>query len=190
MTKIASQAIGVEDDQIFFLRLYEKNRNIMFRTVYRYIEDTTIAEDIIQDCLLKLIPKISHLKELDEHRQSGYIVYTVRNSVFNYCRDLTVEKKYLIFEEMDDFLYRLHTSERYVEDAVEYDERIVMFRTVLSQLPERDQEILIKKYILLESDEDIASELGCKRSSVRMMLTRARRRGLELFREVTDYEFS
>ena len=63
------------------------------------------------------------------------------------------------------------------------------FAKIWDELPERERLLLEGKYIFHESDEDIASWMNCKPSSVRMALTRARRKILEeLIRREHDAE--
>ena len=55
---------------------------------------------------------------------------------------------------------------------------------VWPQLSTQDKILLESKYILGYNDNEIGKLLGCKASSVRMYLTRARRRAVELISEV------
>ena len=75
-----------ETDQQFMLSLYEKYKPIMFGTVRKYVSDYFVVEDLVQDSLVKLIPKIATLKELERCKLDAYIVYTVRNTAFNYFK--------------------------------------------------------------------------------------------------------
>ena len=54
---------------------------------------------------------------------------------------------------------------------------------IWSSLPEEDRLLLEGKYILGYTDAELADMLGCKKSSVRMKLTRARRRAFQLMTE-------
>ncbi|MFQ7402031.1 MAG: RNA polymerase sigma factor, partial [Neglectibacter sp.] len=69
------------------------------------------------------------------------------------------------------------------------DERIMLaeqkerLMQIWSSLPEEDRLLLEGKYILGYTDAELADMLGCKKSSVRMKLTRARRRAFQLMTE-------
>ena len=56
-------------------------------------------------------------------------------------------------------------------------------RRAWSRLDDGSRDLLAGKYILEKSDDEIAEELGCASGSVRMKLTRARRRLLETMKE-------
>ena len=65
-------------------------------------------------------------------------------------------------------------------------ERKEHWETVLNawrQLPEQDRELLYQKYILEKSNEELARWLNCGKDSVRMRLTRIRRKILTLMKE-------
>lgn len=172
-----------ETDQQFMLSLYEKYKPIMFGTVRKYVSDYFVIEDLVQDSLVKLIPKIATLKELERCKLEAYIVYTVRNTAFNYLRKKANEKQYITFEDSEDLIFRLRTSERYTEEKLESIERKAELHRMLSKLPERDQDALIRKYYLRQSDQEISVVYGCKPNSVRMVLTRIRRRVLDIMTE-------
>ena len=55
-------------------------------------------------------------------------------------------------------------------------------------LPESDQILLEGKYLLGYTDTELADLLKCKVESIRMKLTRARRKALKLIVEMKGYE--
>ena len=55
-------------------------------------------------------------------------------------------------------------------------------------LSENDQLLLEGKYLLGYTDTELASLLKCKVGSIRMKLTRARRKALKLIVEMKGYE--
>ena len=68
------------------------------------------------------------------------------------------------------------------EQLLQMEQKEMLVR-VLESLSEEDRILLEGKYILEQSDRDLAALLGCKPSSIRMKLTRARRRALNLIGE-------
>ena len=89
------EEIENETDQQFVLSLYEKYKYIMFGTARKYVSDSFAVEDLVQESLLKLIPKISVLRGLQRCKIDAYIVYTVRNTAFNYLRKKANEREYI-----------------------------------------------------------------------------------------------
>ena len=175
--------IDNETDQQFMLGIYETYKPIMFKTARKYVSNYFAVEDLVQDSLLKLIPKIPTLRQLQGSTLDTYIVYTVRNTAFNYLRKEATEKRYLTFDDVDDLVHQLRTDDRFIEESAERLELKVQVMNILRKLPERDQEVLIRKYYLSQSDQEISTNLGCKPNSVRMMLTRIRRRVFSIMNE-------
>ena len=78
----------VEDpsDREFMLWLYQEFKKLMLATVRQYVSNPSDCEDIIQDCLVKLIEKIPVLREKKRCVLCCYVVYTIRNASINYLR--------------------------------------------------------------------------------------------------------
>ena len=74
------------NDREFMLWLYQEFKKLMFATVRQYVSNPSDCEDIIQDCLVKLIEKIPVLREKKRCIVCSYVVYTVRNTSINYLR--------------------------------------------------------------------------------------------------------
>lgn len=69
---------------------------------------------------------------------------------------------------------------------MEADELREQLAAVLEEISNDDRVLLEGKYILQYSDETLAMVLNCKVSSIRMKLTRARRRALKLIKTEGD----
>ena len=76
-----------------------------------------------------------------------------------------------------------------LDDLAHLSEQREHLLAALDQLSPEDRLLLEGKYFLEESDESLAKLLGCKAGSIRMKLTRARRRAFKLFeKEVHDFQ--
>lgn len=191
MLMYALSEIKNADDQQFMLNLYDQHKKIMFHTAKKYVSDIHIMEELVQDSLVKLIPKIPLLREMQHYNLNAYVVYTVRNTAINHLRHKSVENQYIIYDEPTDHDFPAQTSKRSVEDAVLSSERAKMLQQILQKLPEKEQTLLRGKYQFYQTDEELAEILNCKPGSVRMMLTRARRHALELLeKEGFSYDHS
>ena len=69
------------------------------------------------------------------------------------------------------------------EEVVIMDEKKRDFLKVWDTLPDDTRELLAGKYILRMSDAELAEEFGCSTDSIRMKLTRARRKALEMIKD-------
>ena len=189
LTYVLAQ-IEQTDDQTFMIELYENYKYIMFATAKKYVADTETMEDLVQDSLVKLIPKLGTLRRLEPNARISYVVYTVRNTAINHLRRKSVENRYFV-DESDESIPHSISAFREVEDLVESSDRTKAFCRMLDMIPERDQLALRGRYYLQMTDDELAELLECKPGSVRVMLTRARRRLLELLqKEGFDYDIS
>ena len=70
-----------------------------------------------------------------------------------------------------------------MEELVAALDRRRALERVWPKLTDLDQMLLSGKYLLGYSDQELAELAGCKKDSVRMLLTRARRRAAALLME-------
>ena len=182
ITLIVSE-IDSELDQRYMLCLYEAHKELMFKISGKYVFESNYVEDVVQEALLYLCRNLSTLKQLDRYQLQVYIVYTVKHAAYRHNSRMKRDKQHLIFDEDNSLIQRLGTGERVLEDEFAKKEKVVEIRSVLKKLAEDDQDIIIRKYYLKQNDREIAEAHGLMASSVRMRLTRIRRRFLKLMNE-------
>ncbi len=175
---------AIEDtgDREFMLKLYETHKGLMMATALRYTSERTAAEDIVHDGVVKLIEKVPLLRSMEPQVLTGYIAAAIRNTAISYLRSQgTVQRHRTTLNE-----------EAWDETALTLDElaELTEHREALirawPRLREEDRFVLEGKYLLELSDRELAQRLGCEESSVRMKLTRARRRAYQLATEKED----
>lgn len=177
-----------QNDIEFFAELYTKYEPLMLHTARKYLDDYQAVEDIVNDCVEKLLRKIDTLKTLNSCTLSAYIVYTVRNTALNYNRRNRLKNFHMVPEndilpEVDYQNFELNPELILLRSELTKETQIV-----LDKLPEQYRELLIGKYFMKMSDKELSKALGCKQSSIRMMLTRARRKAYELMAE-GEYQY-
>ena len=162
------------NDREFMLWLYQEFKKLMFATARQYVPNPSDCEDIIQDCLVKLIEKIPVLREKKRCIVCSYVVYTVRNTSINYLRrQKVINSKMCSLEEQASEIAAAELSMDELMIVMEHKERLY---EIWGQLPEEDLILLEGKYILRCSDSELAEQLHCKPDSIRMKLTRVRRK--------------
>jgi RNA polymerase sigma-70 factor (ECF subfamily) len=177
------------DDQVFFLNIYKQFKRIMFYTVRKYVSDNAVVEDLVQDAIMKLIPKISTMRKLSRSALSAYIVITVRNISVNYLRHQRIVDMRCADSDFDEELdaeYQRHSPS--AEEIILVKEKIGEFYKEFNKLSNKDRDVLLGKYVLGLTDKELAGMYGCKPDSIRMMLTRARRNALGTMKEVFKYD--
>ena len=153
----------------------------MIATVKQYVSNPSDCEDIIQDCLVKLIEKIPVLRGKERCVLCSYIVHTIRNRSINYLkRQGMINARTCNLEEQTILIA---SSELPMEEVMVAMERREQLDKIWNQLPEEYQLLLEGKYILKYTDAELATQLQCKPASIRMKLTRVRRK---VFRMMSD----
>ncbi len=176
-----SGAAGNGSDREFMLGLYQEYRGLMFSTAEKFISDPDEREDVVQDSLERLLRHADALRWKERPVQAAYVVQTVRNTAINHLRRRDLERRHMSFAGEDDGLPEPDAPT--LEELMDIRERGAHMREILAELSETDRLLLTGKYILGYGDAELAAELGVKTDSIRMMLTRARRRVISAIRK-------
>ncbi len=174
-----------EDDRTFMTNLFIQYQKLMYSTILKIISDSWMADDIFQISLEKLIKKVDLLKTMNQDHLIGYIITTCRNTALNICYQ---QRKYSSLVE--------ETQHKCFEDTVSPDHDVEIYiikqynleslRQIWADLDDRSRILLESKYILEKKDTEIAHDLGMKTESVRMALTRARRKAFCLMEKIIN----
>ena len=169
MIPIIILTIQDPDEREYMTGLYIKYNRLMYSEIHKIIHDPWDVEDVLQISLVKLIDKISLLRTFERNRLVSYIISTCRNNAYNYNKKLFSLPECEI-EEHDGVDY--HSNP--LEDSILREENRKILLQAWHALDERSRYFLESKYILEKTDQQIATDINIKASSVRMNLTRAR----------------
>lgn len=168
-------AMENEQERQFLLEIYQKHARLMLYTAYQILHDRAAAEDMVQESVVRLIDKIELLQKMDGCTLTAYVVSTIRNLSLNYMKQLQ-KQKFLDQEE----LVNVPDGTPAVEEKLILQEQHMALGRVWPKLDKNDRYLLEAKYILEKSDKEIGADLGIRPASVRMRLTRARRKAFKL----------
>lgn len=163
-------AIENEEDREFMSRVYLEYYNLMYKTAYSILRSHDSVQDIINNACIALIGKISDLMRMDRYKLPAYIVSTVRNTTINFIARRDRQQKHSFLDSQN--LAHTVASDDEIEASIVYREQIEEMKQALSQLSERDREVLTLKYLKESSDNEIGLKIGIKPESVRMILMR------------------
>lgn len=169
-------------DRAFMLELYQQFFRLMFFTVRKCRLQQDACEDVVQESLVKLIQKVSLLREMPQPVLAAYIVSTTRNTAFDYTRRRSRQNARVCSLDDEALSACLEANSPPLDNQIEAVELRARLSSVLEEISKDDRVLLEGKYILQYSDEVLAEMLNCKANSIRMKLTRARRRALELMK--------
>lgn len=165
-------------DSEYIVWLYDTYHRLMFATAGHYLSNPADREDAVQDSLCALVRSAKALRALDKRALPSYLVSTVRNTAIDMLRAQQGEALSLDDEELREELAPITP-----EDSFQLLSRKEQLNVLWQRLSPADRLLLEGKYILGYSDAQLARRLGCKEDSVRMKLTRVRRRALHIILE-------
>lgn len=176
MIPIVILSIENDEDRAFMTDLYINYHLLMYHEIKKFVSSNWTADDLVNDVLINLIDKVALLKTLDAKRLASYIAITSKNVARNYIRKQRRTREVILSDiESSDSL-----KNDGVESIVLTNLMLEQLHNIWSQLSDDTQELLERKYILRESDSEIARAFQVKTSSIRMKLSRARKEALEL----------
>lgn len=156
----------------YFALLKNKAADVLVRCGLS--DQTNLAEDLVQDAMIRLMRRMETIQKLSEPQLVAYGVKTVQSCALDYCRRDAARHRAVLAQEILEEAQEDPVWQEYSDDG----ERQLFLRLgqVLAALPQRDRDILIYKYFLEYSDKRISELLEIKEDSVRMALTRARKK--------------
>ncbi len=173
---------GVSDTpngEDFVIQMYNRYKNLMFSTAQKYTANIADQEDIVQTSLERLIRIFSNMQPSKRCISATYVVYTVRSVSIDLLRKQGKDIEHCI-SLADNSLDEVESTSEPLDNFFALSEQAAQLKRVLSMLPAEERILLNGKYILNQTDKELAAILGCKPSSVRMKLTRARKRAMKL----------
>lgn len=160
------------EDRAFMRDLYENHWKTALYTAQRVTPDQQLVNDLVQECFLNLIKNISTVRKLDCCKVDAYIVVVIRRLSINHAKKES--RMTLLPIELPSIAAKADI--RAAEIAQEQEDAKLDLESLLAQLSPRDSLLLQSKYITGMEDDELAAEFGCKPNSIRMLLSRARKR--------------
>ena len=166
---------ATQSDRAFMLELYQQFFRLMFSTARKCHLKQDECEEVVQESLVKLIQKVSLIREMPKPVLASYIVSTTRNTAYDYTGRQTKQNAYAGSLDDESFSACLESDSPPLDNQMEASEQKAQLAAVLDAISRDDRILLEGRYILQYSDEVLSRMLHCKTSSIRMKLTRARR---------------
>lgn len=185
MIPVILTTIDDATDQAFMLQLYNTYQRLMMATALEYAKDTVMAEDIVHDSIIRLMGKIHVMRPLETNALAGYIATTVRNTAIDRMRREAV----ILRHSADMPSEGVPDAELTLDELMEISEHRDRLLAIWPKLSEDDRLVLEGKYILGYTDRELAEMLGCREVTVRVKLTRARKKCSQLLgKEAAEHE--
>jgi RNA polymerase sigma-70 factor (ECF subfamily) len=133
---------------------------------FKLIDNQDTAEDIVQDCFLKLWRQKLSLE--DELSTQAYLYQMVRNACFNWLRHVKVEKKYADNGAAQPVGDNEHSLEWMIKAEV-----LGEIHKAIDALPPGCRDVLKLAYFESLKNEEIAQYLGVSINTVKTQKARA-----------------
>ena len=179
---IFTTMINDVDDRAFMQEVYQQNERLMYAIALKYASNTQDCEDIVHDMVEKLCKNIAKIKELPNSALRAYVVYAVRNTAINFRKHQSTINRHIQQLSGDDSNSEYDQPESIIERIEDLQEKRTRLTKVWMQLTDAEQELLYRKYVLEQTTEELAGIFQCSRDSIRMRLSRARRKSLRLMK--------
>jgi RNA polymerase sigma-70 factor (sigma-E family) len=126
--------------------------------------DAQLAQDVVQECLLRAQQKWSRIGGLDA--PSAYVKRMITNEYLSWRRRRAAKDVAMSHAALDDI------GSTTVDDVGRYDERDAMLRRI-AILPRKQRAAVVLRYYDGFDDDEIAEVLGCAAGTVRSHISRA-----------------
>lgn len=170
MLMMICSALEAPEDREYLAELYQKYARLMYKTAAKYLSAPEDREDVLQESLVRMISSVDRLRGLDSCALPYYICAVVRNTAFTHAR---AQRR------------RSDAEQPLAEETAPFDltaliERRMDLSALWEQLSGEDRFLLEGKYLLGYGDAELAGALRCKPGSIRMKLTRTRRKAMRI----------
>lgn len=144
-------------------------KNLIFRTALRITLNREEAEDIVQDCLIKIWKQL----------QDGVTIQNLESYALTMSRNLALDRKSLARNNVISLVEEVHDHED--EHQLAPDEQLIKSEStsrieqIVNNLPEKQRTIMQLRDIEGKSYKEIADILNISESDVKVTLFRARK---------------
>jgi RNA polymerase sigma-70 factor (ECF subfamily) len=191
-----SKGIGPQDSELIaqyrngsepaFDLLVDRYQRKIYTTIFLIVKDQEIAEDLLQDVFVKVVNTINSDKYNEEGKFQPWVMRIAHNLAIDYFRKA---KRYptILMEDGSNIFNSLKFSEENVEDRQIRDENIELVKKLIEELPETQKEVLIMRYYVDMSFQEIADQTGV---SINTALGRMRYALIHLRKKMKQLNFA
>lgn len=149
-----------------FKNVYENYFTPIYRYIYFRVKNREDAEDLTQTVFLKAYGSIPDPQKITD-RPLAFFFTIARNAVIDYWR----KKKEILVEE--DVFDKIPANNLDPQEMAEKTEMETMIRQAIRQLTEKQQEVIILKFINELSNQEISKLLDKSEEAIRQLQCQA-----------------
>jgi len=153
----------------------------LYRVAFWLMGNTQDAEDMVQEAYLKLWKKRNELPSNIQNLEA-YCVMLVKNSCYDTLRLSRMEEDNHSPEELNI------SGSINIAFELERKDEVNQVIKLINQLPKQQQQIILMHDVEEKPYEEIAKTTGLSSVNIRVILSRARKKIREQFKELMNYE--
>lgn len=150
---------------------------LLYRVAFHLTGNVQDAEDLLQDTYLKLWQKRNDLR--DEAVTQAYLVTLMRNLLRDQQRLKRIDSSAELKDELSP------PDERSLEGQIAASDEARKMESLISQLPERDEQIIRMHLVEERSYEEIEQDTGLSQGNIRIIVMRTKQKLKQQFIKLT-----
>ena len=159
--------------EVFLEDLYNRYKLPLLKVVHNHVGDTDISEDLFHEIFIRIIRNAEMLYTFPKPKLEAYIFLIAKGVSIDHLRK-TYKNVHVDITD-DEILILLAKQKKLTSPALDEFEKVNL-ATMLKSLPAEEQILLIGKYYLGLSINDLVSLIGGTSTSIRSKLHRAKRK--------------
>lgn len=168
-----------DSDNDLIVHIYTYYNPLLHHMARRIVRDEYIAEDMVQEAIIRLMDHLPTLKVLEQKALVSYCVRTIESVCFKYLYKASRRKR------SEEEISRV--PEFLPDELLERDEIAGHVKTTLAELSHLDRHLLIYKYFMDLSYKQIGQMLGIEPKYIGTYIKRARDRAGRILKKKGDY---
>jgi len=162
--------IETERDKNKFEELYNEYKWLMYYVANEFLNDKQLAEDVVHNSFVKVIPHLDKLDDVSSKSTKGYVIKVVRSVACTMYRKRKQDN--LVY--LEDVNSEIEMQECFEEDIVSRTEIDYIVKKI-RLLPDKFRDVLLFRYIDDYTDDKIADILKISKANVRKRVERAKK---------------
>lgn len=164
-----------EGNEDAFRRLYNDNRERIFRIAYRYTRSVDDAEDIMQETFVKAFKRIDSFSFRGDSSFSTWLGSICINCSIDHLRKHKRRKMDATIS-LEDMTIDPETTDESPDRAAEMEETVRLINDAANRLTPVQRVIFDLRYSQHHSIREIAEQLNCNENTVKTHLSRSTRK--------------
>ena len=161
--------------------VFQRYRTLLFYRARSVTDSTELAEDALEDALVRMLERWEKLRTLNEAQILAYAAATVHNTAMDAAR-LSGKRQQIEQPLPESDSISGEAPQPSAEEALLLSENRELVRRVMRRLTEEERQLILYRYYLEYSYEEIGMQRGEKPDSVRVRLYRIRKKLLKLLK--------